>query len=122
MPVADPVDIVYIKKLKTNTVIGVYEAERHIRQDLYIDLELGCDVSLPGKTDSVADALDYDAVARRTREFVEHSEYQLIESVAEQLSRLLLNEFAIEWLRITVSKPGALSTAEDTGVTIERRR
>ena len=115
-------DIVYIRKLKTNTVIGVYEAERHIRQDLYIDLELGCDASLPGKSDHVEDALDYDAVARRTREFVEHSRYQLIEAVAEQLARLLLKEFAIEWLKVTVSKPGALAAAEDTGITIERRR
>jgi dihydroneopterin aldolase len=115
-------DIVFVTGLRANTVIGVYEPERHIRQDLLIDLELGCDTRRAGSTDEVADALDYASISRRTLEFVEHSSFQLIESVAEHLATLLLEEFPVRQVRIKIRKPNAVKGAEDVGVLIERKR
>jgi len=115
-------DTVYIKGLTTNTVIGVYDHERDIRQPLIIDLEMTCDTRAAGRSDEVTDALDYDAVSKRTIEFVENSNYFLIEAVAENLATLLLREFPIQAISMRISKPGAVEKADDVGIIIERPR
>ena len=115
-------DIIYIKGLSAATTIGVYEHERDIKQLLIVDLELGCDTRLPGASDSFEDALDYDAICKRTLEFIEASHYQLIEAVAENLSIMLFQEYPVLYQKITVSKPGAVAIATDVGVIIERER
>ena len=113
-------DTVYIQGIRCETTIGVYDHERDLIQTLVIDLQLSCDTSAAGHSDNFTDALDYDAIARRTKAFVESSSYFLIEAVAENLARLLLEEFTISRIRIKVSKPGAVDIAEDVGVIIER--
>jgi dihydroneopterin aldolase len=115
-------DIVFISGLTASTTIGVYDHERDIRQDLIIDLELGCDTRKAGVSDSFEDALDYDAISRRTRAFVEQTSYYLIEAVAEQLSQILLDEFPIMQMKIKITKPGAVEIADAVGVIIERKR
>lgn len=115
-------DTVFIEGLRVSTTIGVYEHERVIRQDLIIDLEMGFDNRPAGSSDSFADALDYDAVSRRTVEFIESTSYLLIEAVAENLSELLLTDFPILELTLTVRKPGAVEQADTVGVTISRSR
>ncbi len=113
-------DIVYIRELAIKTTIGVYDWERDIKQQLNIDLDLGCDTSKAGQSDEIEDALDYKAISDRTIEFAEASQYQLVEALAENLARVILDEFSLPWLRIKVSKPGAVSGAKDVGVIIER--
>ena len=113
-------DTVYIHGLSVSTTIGVYDHERNIKQELKVDLEMSFDISAAGQSDAVTDALDYDAVAKRTIGFVENSSYFLIEALAENLAHALLSEFPIERLRLKVCKPGAVERADDVGVIIER--
>lgn len=113
-------DIVYIKELRADAVIGVYDWERGIRQELELDLELASDNRRAAATDAIADAVDYDAISRRVLAYVQGSEFQLIETLAERVAELVLAEFAIPWLRLRVAKPGAVAEAKDVGVLIER--
>ena len=115
-------DIIFIRGLTAATTIGVYNHERGIIQNLIIDLELGCDTTKAGASDAFEDALDYDAISRRTLAFVEQTTYYLIESVAEQLSRILFDEFPIIQLKIKITKPGAIEIADAVGIMIERQR
>lgn len=113
-------DIVYLRGLRVDAVIGVHEWERGLRQTLVLDLEMASDVRRATAQDALDDALDYQAVAERVTSFVRASEYQLIESLAEALAGLLQQEFAIAWLRLRVAKPGAIANAAEVGVVIER--
>ena len=114
------VDTVFIKGLKAASVIGCYDWERDIRQTLVIDLELKADFSRAADTDALEDALDYAAISQRIISVCEASRFQLLEALSEHLARLLLAEFAITGLRLTINKPGAVSEAETVGVVIER--
>ena len=112
-------NIVYIRGLRAQAVIGVYEWERHIRQTLVLDLEMASDTAKAAETDRIAEALDYHAVAERLREFVGQSQFHLVETLAEQCAALVRKEFGVPWLRLTLHKPGAVPGA-DVGVIIER--
>ena len=113
-------DIVYLRDLKIETVIGVFDWERQIRQTVILDIDMATDVAAAAATDRLEDALDYKAVTKRIIKFVEASEFQLVETLAEQIADLLRNEFNIPWLKLTVNKKGALRGARDVGVIIER--
>ena len=113
-------DTVYIKGLKTDAVIGVYDWERSIRQTLVLDLELASDNRAAAATDGIADAVDYDAISKRILAYVQASEFELIETLAERVADIVLNEFHIPWLRLKLAKPGAVAEAKDVGVIIER--
>lgn len=113
-------DIVYIRELHADTVIGVYDWERSIRQTVVLDLEMASDNRRAAASDQVADALDYAAVSQRLLAFIEGSEFQLIETLAEQVSEIVMGEFNVSWLRLRLAKPGAVSAARDVGVLIER--
>jgi 7,8-dihydroneopterin aldolase/epimerase/oxygenase len=114
------VDTVYIEGLRAEAVIGVYDWERAVRQTLLLDLELAGDNRRAAGSDRVEDALDYAAVARRVLAFVEVSDFNLIETLAERVADLVLREFGVPWLRLRVSKPGAVMQARTVGVAIER--
>ena len=113
-------DIVYIRGLRADAVIGVYEWEHHVRQTLVIDVEMRFSTRAAAASDALADALDYHAVATRVREIVEGNTLQLIEGLAERIAGALIAEFGIGWLRLTLAKPGAVPWAEEVGVVIER--
>lgn len=115
-------DTVFIQGLKIDTIIGIYDWERKIRQTVVLDLELSADVKSAAKTDHISDALDYKTVAKRLIEFVEASEFQLVETLAEQITQIVLTEFAINWVKLTLNKGEALSAAAGVGVIIERSR
>jgi len=115
-------DIVFLRGLRVSAVIGVYGWERQIRQTLSLDLELAADVAAAAASDDIADAVDYYAVSKRVTAFVEASEFRLIETLAERVAELVLSEFAVSWLRLTVAKPGAIRDCQAVGVSIERRR
>ncbi len=113
-------DTVFINGIRVSTTIGVYDHERNIIQDLIIDLELGCDTRQAGASDRFEDALDYDAISRRTLEFVQSTNYYLLEAVAEALANLLLAEFDIQEISIRITKPGAVAIADAVGIRITR--
>lgn len=115
-------DIVYIRELKIETIIGIYDWEREIKQTVSLDIEMAADTAKAAKTDDIEDALNYKAVGKRIISFVEASEYQLVETMAEDVAQIILEEFSVEWLRLRVSKPGALRGAKDVGLIIERTR
>lgn len=113
-------DIVYITGLRADTVIGVYAWERSIRQTVLLDLEMASDNRGAAGTDQIEQALDYAAIAKQLVSFVEGSEFQLIETLAERVAELVMREFAVPWLRLRLSKPTALAQAREVGVVIER--
>lgn len=113
-------DIVYIHGLEIKTVIGIYDWEREIRQSVTIDLEMASDIARAAESDDIVHALDYKAVAKRLIAFVEGSEFQLIETLAERIADIVRREFQVSWLRLRLGKPGAVSGSRDVGVIIER--
>ncbi|MEN8166632.1 MAG: dihydroneopterin aldolase [Pseudomonadota bacterium] len=113
-------DIVFIRDLRMETVIGIYEWEREIKQPVVFDLEMGTDIAKAAASDAIEDTLDYKAVSKRLIEFVEGSEFQLVESLAERCAGIVLKEFKVPWVRLTLNKIGAVSAARDVGVIIER--
>jgi len=114
------IDIVFIRELRADTIIGVYGWEREVRQTVLLDLEMATDNRRAAATDGIADALDYAAVSNRVLAFIENSECQLIETLAEQVAAIVLEEFPVPWLRLRLYKPGAVNQAKDVGVLIER--
>ncbi len=113
-------DIVYLNDLRIETVIGVYDWERRIRQTVVIDLEMGWDITAAAADDSLEQALDYKKVAQRLMEFVGNSSFQLVETLAEEIARIVREEFGVPWLRLRLNKQGALTGVRDVGVIIER--
>ncbi|MBL8251482.1 MAG: dihydroneopterin aldolase [Candidatus Competibacter sp.] len=113
-------DIIFIRELRVRTLIGVYPKERESQQTLLFDLELGADIRPAAASDNLNDTLDYAAVARRIEEFAAASAFQLVETLAERVAELLRREFGVSWLRLTLRKPGAVASALDVGVLIER--
>ena len=115
-------DILYISQLRVETVIGVYEWERHIRQVVLLDLEIATDVARAAATDNIVDALNYKAIAKRVAAFVEGTRFQLVETLAERVAERVLDEFGVPWVRLRVCKEGALRGVREVGVLIERGR
>ena len=113
-------DTVFIKGLKAASVIGCYDWERDIRQTLMIDLELKADFTRAAQTDALEDALDYAAISQRVIAVCDESRFQLLEALANHLVQLLLAEFGIAGLKMTITKPGAVAEAEGVGVVIDR--
>ena len=113
-------DIIFLRQLQIDTVIGIHDWEREIRQPLVLDLEMASDIRLAAQTDSITDALDYQAVAERITDFVRNSSFQLVETLAEACAQIVLQEFGVRWLRLTVNKPDAIDNAQSVGVIIER--
>lgn len=113
-------DKVFIEGLEIEALIGIYDWERRVRQILRFDLEMGFDNRRPAASDDIADTLDYKAVSKRLVEFVSQSDFGLVETLAERCAAIVLDEFDVRWLRLKLSKPGAVRGASAVGVVIER--
>ena len=113
-------DIVFLRDLRIDTVIGIYDWEREIRQVVSIDLEMAADNRKAAATESIDDALNYKAVAKRLIQFAEDSEFQLVETLAERITGIILDEFNVPWVKLRLNKQGAVRGARDVGVIIER--
>jgi dihydroneopterin aldolase len=114
------VDRIYLEDLRVEAVIGIWEWERRVRQVISLDLELATDARRAAKTDEIADALDYKSIAKRVAAVVEQSEFRLVETLAETLARIVITEFGVSWLKLTVSKPGAIEGSRNVGIIVER--
>ena len=115
-------DRIFLHGLTTECVIGFIDWERRVRQTVVLDIELPVDCRRASLTDDVADTLDYKKVAKRVLAYVAASEFKLVETLAHRVALLVLEEFAVEWVRIALNKPGAIRDSRDVGVVIERTR
>lgn len=122
MSEADQGDTIFLHDLRVETIIGLWDWERKIRQTVSIDLEMGADIRTAAQTDSIDGTLNYKLVAKRVQQFVAESEFQLVESLAEGIAAIVLEEFAVPWIRVRVNKPGAIRGARDVGVLIRRQQ
>jgi 7,8-dihydroneopterin aldolase/epimerase/oxygenase len=115
-------DTIFLHELRVETVVGIWEWERQIRQTVSIDLEMGGDMRRAAASDRIEATLNYKAVAKRVQQFVSDSSFQLVETLAEKIAALVLDEFDLPWIRVRVSKPGAIRGARDVGVVIFRSK
>lgn len=115
-------DRIFLRGLRVECIIGFIDWERQLKQTLELDLEFPCDCARAAETDDVDDSTDYKRVAKRTLQFVGESQFQLVETLAHRLATTLIEEFALDWLRVTINKPGAIRHSRDVGVSILRRR
>ncbi len=115
-------DKIFLHALKTEAIIGIFDWERQVRQTVIIDIEISADVRKAALSDSIQDTLNYKRVAKRVLGFVEESKFHLVETLAEHIAMLLLEEFGIASVRISLSKPGAIRSSRDVGVTLDRDR
>ena len=113
-------DKIFLDELKVDTIIGIWEWERRIRQTVVIDIEMSADIAKAAATDDVADTLNYKSVAKRVQSFVAESSFQLVETLAERIAAIIRDEFAVAWVKVRVNKPGAIRGSKAVGVMIER--
>ena len=108
--------------MRVETIIGIYDWERETRQFVSIDLEMPVDIRRAAATDDIADTLNYKKVAKRILGYVEASSFQLVETLIERIAEIIITEFDVDWVKVTLSKPGAIRNSRDVGVAIERTR
>lgn len=113
-------DTIFLTDLRVATVVGIWDWERKIRQTVSIDLEMGADIRKAAASDDIEDTLNYKKVAKRVQQFVGDSGFQLVETMAERIASLILDEFDVPWVQVRVNKPGAIRGARDVGVMIRR--
>lgn len=115
-------DTIFISELKVQTKLGVPEWERMMPQTIILDVEIGYDLSQAGKSDSITDTIDYGSVVRRIQSTLNEHSFQLVETLAEHICQLILNEFGALSVKIKVAKPGILPGLKALGVVIERSK
>jgi 7,8-dihydroneopterin aldolase/epimerase/oxygenase len=115
-------DKIFIRELKTETIIGIFDWERQVKQTVIVDIEMGLDIRKAARSDSIDDTMNYKKVAKRVLAFLEESSFHLVETLGERIAMLILEEFAINDVRIVLSKPGAVRNSRDVGVILERDR
>ena len=115
-------DRIFLRGLTAECIIGFIDWERRVKQTVVVDLELPVDCARAAASDEVADTVDYKRVAKRVLAYIEASEFKLVETLAQRLAMVLLEEFALDWVRVSLNKPGAIRSSRDVGVLIERRR
>jgi 7,8-dihydroneopterin aldolase/epimerase/oxygenase len=115
-------DKIFIHALKTEAIIGIFDWERQVKQTVIIDIEISADITKAALSDSIEDTLNYKRIAKRVLAFVEASTFHLVETLAEHIAMLLLEDFGIAWVSISLSKPGAIRSSRDVGVMLERTR
>ncbi len=115
-------DKIFIHALKTEAIIGIFDWERQVKQTVIVDVEVSADITKAALSDSIDDTLNYKRIAKRVLAFVEASSFHLVETLAEHIAMLVLEEFGVAWVGLSLSKPGAVRNSRDVGVTLERNR
>jgi 7,8-dihydroneopterin aldolase/epimerase/oxygenase len=115
-------DKIFIHALKTEVIVGIFDWERQVKQTVIIDLEFSADIRKAALTDSIDDTLNYKGVAKGILAFVESTQFHLVETLAEHIAMLVLEEFGVQWVSVALSKPGAIRSSKDVGVKLERTR
>ncbi|MGF1762356.1 dihydroneopterin aldolase [Aliivibrio kagoshimensis] len=113
-------DLVFIEQLEVITTIGVYDWEQQIKQKLVLDLEMAHNNKPAAESDDVAFALNYAAVSDAVTEHIATGRFLLVERVAEEVAELIMSQFSVPWIKVRLTKPGAVVNARGVGVVIER--
>jgi 7,8-dihydroneopterin aldolase/epimerase/oxygenase len=114
-------DKIFLSALQVECIVGIWEWERRVRQTVIIDLEMAADIRRAAASDHIEDTIDYKRVAKRLLAFVGESSFNLVETLTEQIARLVVVEFGVTWVKVRVNKQGAIRGARDVGIEIERR-
>jgi dihydroneopterin aldolase len=115
-------DTIFIRALKAEAIIGIFDWERQVKQTILVDIEISADVRKAAVSDAIADTLNYKRVAKRVLAFIEASQFHLVETLTEHIAMLILAEFDVPRVRVALSKPGAVRNSRDVGVIVERDR
>ena len=115
-------DIIFLTGLTTECIIGIWDWERKVKQKVVIDLEMGADIRKAAASDHIDDTLDYKRVSKRVLQFVGDSQFQLVETMTEQIAMIIVTEFDVPWVKVRLNKQGAIRGSRDVGILIERRR
>lgn len=113
-------NIVFIEGLKVDAIIGVHDWERKIRQDIIFDIEMSYQEYVANDTDDIKDAIDYQNVCECIIEYVKNTQFQLVESLAEKVCTLILDNFKIKKIKLKLNKGEVATGAKNVGVIIER--
>ena len=113
-------DKIFLNQLRTECIVGIWDWERQVKQAVVIDLEMACDIRKAAKTDRIEDTVDYKKVSKRLLNFVGESQFQLVETLTENIARIIVTEFAVSWVRVRLNKQGAIRNSQDVGIMIER--
>jgi 7,8-dihydroneopterin aldolase/epimerase/oxygenase len=114
-------DKIFLSALTVECIVGIWEWERRVKQKVIIDLEMATDIRRAALSDSIEDTIDYKKVAKRLLAFVGESQFHLVETLAEQIARVIVTEFGVSWVKVRLNKQGAIRGARDVGIEIERR-
>jgi 7,8-dihydroneopterin aldolase/epimerase/oxygenase len=113
-------DKIFLAALTTECIVGIWDWERQVKQTVVIDLEMACDIRKAAASDDIHDTVDYKKVSKRLLGFIGESQYQLIETLTENIARIVITEFAVSWVRVRLNKQGAIRNSRDVGIMIER--
>ena len=114
-------DKIFLSALTVECIVGIWEWERRVKQTVIIDLEIATDIRRAAASDHIDDTIDYKKVAKRLLAFVGESQFNLVETLAEQIARVVVTEFGVSWVKVRLNKQGAIRGARDVGIEIERR-
>ena len=115
-----PTDKIFLRALECSCIVGVIDWEREQKQTVLIDLAFGIDAARAAHSDDIAETIDYKSLAKRIKSYVEETSFQLIETLAERVAEIVLSEFKVPWVEVTIQKPGAIRDSKTVGVTINR--
>lgn len=115
-------DAILLRDLRVDALIGIHKRERYVAQTVSIDLDIGLPGTTVFRSDKVADTIDYEQVALGIKALAASGHFRLVETLAERIARLLLDEFGAPWVKVSVAKIGILANAKFVGVTIERNK
>lgn len=113
-------DTVFVRDLRIETIVGIWDWERRMPQTVSIDLEMAADIRTPAGTECIEDCLDYKKVSKRVISLVQQSKFKLVETMAERIAETIQTEFHVPWVRVSVCKPWAVRGSREVGVVIER--
>jgi dihydroneopterin aldolase len=114
-------DKIFLTALNVECIVGIWDWERRVKQTVIIDVEMAADIRRAAATDSIEDTIDYKRVSKRLLQFVGESQYQLVETLTENIGRVIVTEFGVSWVKVRLNKRGAIRGARDVGIEIERR-
>lgn len=114
-------DKIFLTALNVECIVGIWDWERRVKQTVIIDVEMAADIRRAAATDRIDDTIDYKRVAKRLLQFVGESQYQLVETLTENIGRVIVTEFGVSWVKVRLNKRGAIRGARDVGIEIERR-
>ena len=114
-------DKIFLSQLSIECIVGIWDWERRVKQTVVIDVEMAADIRKAAASDSIDDTIDYKRVSKRLIAFVGESQYQLVETLTDQIARVIVTEFGVSWVKVRLNKRGAIRGARDVGIEIERR-